>query len=157
YRIGGSGNTTANAVVETGDGKGFALTGAVVLNDSFIYAMRIDCDGKPQWASVLDNLAGKDQAIGYDIIEAHGTDARDLVVVGDEQVAASAPVASQGRIARLTAAGAVVWDNAYAYPAQLPGLRFRAVSEALAGSGAASDLVVAGSGARAATWDTDRR
>lgn len=161
YSVNGSKQTSANAVVELNDGTGFALTGSVLRDPGvFIYVMRIDCEGKVAWATLLQNQKEDYRAAGYDIIQSvdRGAPAPfgDLVVVGDE-VADPRSGSSFGRIARLTAAGAVTWSQAYSRSDIAFGLRFRAVTENLAASGAPTDLVVGGSAADAGTWNSDRR
>lgn len=161
YRVAGSNNTTANAIVELRDGSGFALTGSVVRNDMHIYVLRITCDGKPLWTRMLNNAATGSRSIGYDIIEADPVLAPapiggDLIVVGDENLPAPAGAVA-GRIARLTAAGALVWDRAYSQPQHPLGLRFRAVTENRSLVSNLPDIVVAGSAARGTSWNVDRR
>lgn len=162
YRIAGSNNSTANAVVELRDGSGFALTGAVRrspnLVDTFIYVMRIDCNGTPLWTRLLPNQATDSRAIGYDIVEAGGVTGvvSQLIVVGDENLAAPAG-AVHGRIARVTVAGGLVFNHAYSQPNQPLGLRFRALTENRSASGGQPDIVVAGSAARGTSWAADRR
>jgi hypothetical protein len=160
YRIAGSKVSTANAVVEYADGKGFALTGSVALDPGrYIYVMQINCEGKPVWTTLLANQKAEFVAAGYDIIQA-GTlisggaapERGELIVVGDE-------VADYGfgRIIRLTTSGTVIWDHAYSHAEQPIGLRFRAVTENLAQTGGLTDIVVAGSTSSAREWDYDRR
>lgn len=165
YRVANSKQTTANAVVELNDGKGFALTGAVVVDPgAYIYVMQIGCDGKVAWATQLPNQKVDYRAVGYDIIQSTGrppvglaaATTGDLVVVGDE-VVDPASGAGLGRIARIAAGGAVIWNQAYTRTDIPFGLRFRAVAENVAASGAYTDLVVAGSAADARTWTSDRR
>ncbi|MEO8670416.1 MAG: hypothetical protein ABI411_03810 [Tahibacter sp.] len=160
YRVGGGSATSANAVVELRDGSGFAVTGSMVRTDTFIYVMRLNCDGKVLWTRVLGNQVSGNRAVGYDILEARNVVApaptSDLVVVGDENLLQPAG-SVHGRIARLNAAGAVLFNFAYNQPVQSPGLRFRAVTESKSAAGGADDLVVAGSAAYSTTWATDRR
>lgn len=157
YRVGG-GNTTGNAIIEHSRGEGFVLTGSTSMNDAdrFIYVLQIDCDGKFRWATLLDNQDKLHQSTGYDLIESRGTQKGELVVVGDE-VFNTSTGASQGRIARLDAVGNLLWDRAYAQPQHPAGVRFRALTENVALSGAPTDLVVAGSAARGSSWVSDRR
>jgi hypothetical protein len=161
YRIGGNSNSTAQAIVELRDGSGFALTGSVSQSTGIhIHVLRIRCNGALIWSRVLGNLASGHRSFGYDIIEAQNPAAPlaagDLVVVGDEHVAAPAGT-TKGRILRLTPAGGLVFDRAYAQPAPQPGLRFRALTESRSAAGGAPDLVVAGSSAAGSNWSSDRR
>jgi len=161
YRVAGSKQSTANAVVELNNGKGFVLTGAVTLDPAgFIYVMQVDCGGKLNWATLLQNQKADYHATGYDIIQSGAsasTDAvGDLIVIGDE-VANLQSGAGFGRIARLTSSGTLIWDQAYIRTDIPFGLRFRAVAENLASSGAPTDLVVAGSAADASNWNAERR
>lgn len=152
--------SSANAVVELNTGKGFALTGAAIVDSlSYIYVLQIDCDGKPAWTTLLQNLQPHSQAVGYDIIQPAAqskVSINDLVVVGDETIDPQAGV-SFGRIASLTAGGGVIWNRSYARPDARLGLRFRAVTGNVASSGDFSDLVVAGSAADGTDWSSDRR
>ncbi len=157
YRVRES-DTVANAIVELKDGSGFALTGSVSLTDNYIYVLMLDCDGKPRWTTVLDNLGAGHRATGHDITQASLPGGPlELIVIGDE--ASSTPVATtQGRIARLKASGSVLWDYAYNQPATTtPGVRFRGVTLAHAVTGAPTDIVVAGSAAAGTSWSADRR
>jgi|GEM_PF-1967795 len=159
FRVGGSKNTTANAVVELSSGKGFALTGSVEQNgSSYIYVLEIDCKSNPIWATILANPKDGTVATGYDIVEvADPAAARgELVVIGDDIVDRSREV-TQGRIARLNAAGAVLWSNVYARSDVPLGLRFRAVTQNLGSGSSSSDLVIAGSTAEKDRWDIYRR
>jgi hypothetical protein len=162
YRIAGSNNSTGNAVVELRDGSGFALTGMVRrspnLVDTFIYVMRIDCDGRPAWARILPNQAAGNRSVGYDIVEAAGVTGAvsQLIVVGDENLAAPAG-GVDGRIVRVTTAGGLVFNRAYSQPNQPMGLRFRALTENKAANGGQPDIVVAGSAGRGNSWNADRR
>ncbi|UXI67247.1 hypothetical protein [Tahibacter amnicola] len=160
YRIGGSVNSSANAVVELRDGSGFVLTGSVSMNETMMYAMRIRCDGSVMWTRLLGNQAVGNRAVGYDVIETANPTAPaalgELVVVGDEAIAASAGV-THGRIVRLNAGGGMIWNFAYTLPTQNPGLRFRAVTENKSAVSALPDIIVAGSSAGSANWASDRR
>jgi hypothetical protein len=162
YRVNGSTRTTANAIVELRDGTGFALTGSVVRTDTHIYVLRINCDGKPVWTRLFGNTATGSRGIGYDIIEAAPTlspvppPPSQLIIVGDENLAAPAGAVA-GRIIRMTSTGGFIWDRAYSQPNLPLGLRFRAVTENRSAAANLPDIVVAGSAARGATWNTDRR
>ena len=159
YRVANNNSTIANAVVEVANGAGFAVTGAVAVNGTSIYVLRLRCDGSPLWATLLANQATTNRAVGYDIIEAQvaATAPAELVVVGEE-LFANAQQTTHGRIARLNAAGVVLWNRAYIRAGQLPGLRFRAATMAVpVGSPLLTDIVVAGSAAAGATWANDRR
>ncbi|MDC8016007.1 hypothetical protein [Tahibacter soli] len=160
YRVAGNAFTTANAVVEVFNAGGFAITGAVGIGAQSIYVLRIRCDGSPLWATVLRNQSTLNRATGWDIIESRNptspTIAPELVVVGEE-VLPNAIGTTHGRIARLNAAGGLLWSRAYIRAGTLPGLRFRAVTENLNLAGANTDLVIAGSAAAGANWANDRR
>jgi hypothetical protein len=161
YRIGGSTSSSAQAIVEMRDGSGFALTGSVgQATGSHIHALRIRCNGALIWSRVFGNQAAGHRSMGYDVIEAANlaapAAAGDLVIVGDENVATPAGTV-QGRIIRLTPAGALMFDRAYAQPAPQLGLRFRALTESRSAAGGSPDLVVAGSSAFGSNWSTDRR
>ncbi len=157
YRVAAA-NTQAYAVVELRDGTGFALTGAVTQTDTLIYVLKIDCNGNVLWTTVLGNLATAHRAIGYDITQAAGNGTPpELIVIGDESVGSPTPT-THGRIARLKSNGSPLWDYAYNQPTTAAlGLRFRGVTLATAATGALTDIVVAGSFARATTWADDRR
>ncbi len=160
YRIGGSTNSGAQAIVEMRDGSGFALTGSVrQAAGAHIHVLRIRCNGALLWSRVFGNQAAGHRSIGYDIIEAQNLAAPlaagELVIVGDEHIAALGTV--QGRLLRLTAAGVLMFDRAYSQPAPQLGLRFRALTESRSAAGGAPDIVVAGSSAFGSNWSTDRR
>lgn len=161
YRIAGSTQSTARAVVEVRDGSGFALTGSVLRpNGVFVHVLRIRCDGSLMWARVFANQANSHRSVGHDIIEAVNPvsplAAGDLVAVGEENFAVPAG-SVQGRVIRLNSAGAVIFDRAYNQPAPQLGLRFRAVTESRSAAGPAQDLVIAGVAAFGANWGSDRR
>jgi hypothetical protein len=161
YRIAGSDYSTANAVTEVRN-DGFAITGAVrrspTVADTFIYVLRIDCNGRPLWARLLPNQANGNSGVGYDIIEAVpiGTNRPELIAVGDENL--RTPVgAVHGRIIRLNSNGGLVFNHAYSRPNQPMGLRFRALTENYAAATRTMEIVVAGSAARGTSWIADRR
>jgi hypothetical protein len=160
YRVGGAAFSEANAVVEYRDGSGFAITGSASPSSTYIYVMRLDCEGEPRWTLLLANQADGHRGIGFDIIEAPASLATvstgDVVVVGDERL----PVAggtTHGRIARVDAFGNLVYNNAYVEPERIPGLRFRAATLARSSAGTMSDVVIAGSAGRFTDWNFDRR
>jgi hypothetical protein len=161
YRVGDFDFSSAYGVVEYRDGSGFAITGSASRSDTRIYAMRISCEGKPEWSVLLSNQDSGHRGNGYDIIELPGTSATigqgDLIVIGDERL----PVAggtTHGRVARIDPLGNVIFDNAYLQQNSIPGLRFRAVTLARAATGLMTDLVIAGSaGGDYPNWDFDRR
>jgi len=161
FPIGGSKDSTAYAVVELSSGKGFAVTGSVAQGGTnYIYVLQIDCKSNPVWTTILMNPKAGTLATGYDILEA-GPDATgatrgELIVIGDDVVDPNSQ-ATQGRIARLTAAGGVIWNNIYARSDVQLGLRFRAGAENLAASGAFTDIVVAGSTGEGPNWNINRR
>lgn len=148
YPIAGSKLSNAFGVIELTGGRGFAVTGAVTVGDgSFVYVLQIDCKGYPRWTTLLDNLDPSHRATGYDLIEGGTTVSStagngQIVVVGEE---IDRNGRSFGRIARLDPAGNVIWDQDYDGGSDWPNLRFRAVTENLAGTGGYTDLVVAGS------------
>ncbi|WP_242110969.1 hypothetical protein [Luteimonas aquatica] len=148
YRIADSHASSAYGIIELREGRGFALTGSVNTGDgSQIFVLQIGCDGKPGWTTLLGNRSGKNTATGYDLLQAGGfgkqaAPAGDIVVVGDELDSGGGP--GRGRIARLDLGGGVLWDQGYDGPEAGLGLRFRAVAENIASSGAPTDLVVAG-------------
>ncbi len=142
YRIAGAEKSSAYGIVELQDGRGFAVTGAVNTGDgSQIFVLQINCEGKPLWTTLLGNRSDKNLATGYDILQSASKG--DVVVVGDELDSDGG--LGRGRIARLDLSGGVLWDQGYDGPEAGLGLRFRAVTENLASSGASTDLVVAGS------------
>lgn len=163
YRVAHSNDSRAQAIIELSNGRGFALTGTVRRGqtDLFIYAMHLRCDGEPRWATLLGNLSQNHQAIGYDLLEVADplspNQQRDLVVVGDE-TRPGLPHRQFGRIARLDAAGTVLWDRAYLAPGNLSlGMQFRAVTRAPSASSVLGDFVIAGTFARGNDWQFDRR
>lgn len=167
YHVANNVYTTANAVVEaTPDGTtsnpgGFAVTGAVGIGTESIYVLRLNCDGKVVWTTVLRNQSSLNRATGYDIIETRAPVTSPVpvfeFVVAGEEILPNANATTHGRLARLNAAGVQLWNTAYIRLGTLPGLRFRALTENLALTGANTDLVVAGSAAAGANWANDRR
>lgn len=161
YRIGDLDFSSANGVIEYRDGSGFAITGSAVRGDARIFAMRISCEGKPQWTVLLDNAGSNHRAVGHDLLELPATTSTmptgDLIVLGDERVV-SVSGTTIGRVARIGPAGNVIFDNAYLQPGNPAGLRFRALTLARANGGALTDLVIAGSaGGVYPNWNYDRR
>jgi hypothetical protein len=141
YRIADAKQSSAFGIVELRERGGFVLTGAVNVGEgSQIYAMRIDCDGKPAWTTLLGNRKETDLATGYDVLQ---SSKGDLVVVGEEL--GRDGELGVGRIARLSTSGALIFDQTYDGPEAKVGLRFRAVAETLDKQGSETDLVVAGS------------
>ncbi|QWP75884.1 hypothetical protein J5226_20095 [Lysobacter sp. K5869] len=143
YRIGDSKQSVGQAIVELSTGRGFAVTGGAQFGpDNYIYVLQIDCAGKPVWATLLDNGKRDQQATGYDIIEGAGDRRFDLIVAGEE--IGEGGRRKWGRIARLDAGGNALWNQWYDGLERWPELRFRALTENIAASGAPTDLVVAG-------------
>jgi hypothetical protein len=161
YRIGNADFSSAFGVVEYRDGSGFAITGSANLSDARIFVMRISCVGKPEWTVLLANQGTGHRGVGYDLLELPSNLATigqgDLAMIGDERL----PVAggtTVGRLARIDPSGNVIFDKAYIRPNNVPGLRFRALTLALASTGLLTDLVIAGSaGGDNPDWSFDRR
>ncbi|MFK3651059.1 hypothetical protein ACI2IY_21880 [Lysobacter enzymogenes] len=145
YPIAGVKFSSGLGIVELAGQRGFAVTGTVRgERDSRIYVMNVDCDGRPVWTTVLDNIESRAVATGYDLIQsanASKATGGDIVVVGEEIVPDQGR--TFGRIARLDLGGNVIWDQRYD-GGEHPSLQFRAVTENLAATGAFTDLVVAG-------------
>ncbi|MFD0324839.1 hypothetical protein [Lysobacter gummosus] len=143
YNIAGSKRSLGQAITELSTGRGFAVTGGVWLGEGrSIYVLQIDCEGFPKWTTVLENVKREQFASGYDIIEGLGDRHFDLVLVGEENSRDNKR--KWGRIARLDNGGGVLWNQFYDGLDRWPELRFRALTENIAASGAPTDLVVAG-------------
>ncbi|MGO1068197.1 hypothetical protein [Lysobacter sp. CA199] len=143
YNIAGGQRSQGAAITELSTGRGFAVTGGVWIGEGrSIYVLQIDCEGNPKWTTVIDNLKREQYASGYDIIEGQGDRQFDLILVGEENSRDNKR--KWGRIARLDAGGSVLWNQYYDGLDRWPELRFRALTENVAASGAPTDLVVAG-------------
>jgi hypothetical protein len=161
YRPGGTNATTAQAITEIRTPRGFAVTGSMLRGaTTYIYVMRLECNGRPTWARMLDNLDPTHRAIGYDVStipDPSGiANLDDLVVVGDE----IRPVFSGnqfGRIARLDGNGNVLWNHVYGSPMFPLGLRFHAVTTNRSAMTFLDDIVVGGAVGTGNTWGFDRR
>ncbi|MBX3727435.1 MAG: hypothetical protein KF823_16155 [Xanthomonadales bacterium] len=158
YRPGGGNATTAQAITEIRFPRGFAITGAMLRGSTlYPYVMRLECNGQPRWARMLDNTDPSHRAAGHDLVEVYDPAGQgELVMVGDE--ISPTPAGNQfGRIARLDGNGNVLWNHAYAANNYPLGLRFHAVSGNRSATSVLDDLVVGGAIGAGNTWDFDRR
>lgn len=159
-------STIATAVIpvpKVGDwSEGFVITGQRSGPTTKAFVMKIGCDGKVQWTTVLNSLntlPGRGIANDLAVLKAGSGAAIGIVAVGSYSFIDSSSVPSyvryHGRVTRLGFDGSVTWDRTLIRTDNSAGIQLRAV-DALP---VANDIhiVVAGSTSTGTSWQTDRR